>query len=378
MAKIVFKNVTKRYGDVVAVNDLSFTSNEGEFLVILGPSGAGKTTIMNLIAGVEEVSSGQILFNDRIINNVEPRNRNVAYSFENYSLYPHLSVYENVCSPLKSPIRKNEFSKDQIDLLVNSITSKLQINEFLDRNITQLSGGQKQRVALARALVRKPEVCLLDEAIAHLDAKLRHLTRGLLKGEQTQKKITTIFATPDQLEAYTMGDRILIIEHGILQQIDTPENIYKHPNNLFVATLLGEPPMNTIEVDIKMKDGEPFLSFQGFDIEVNNKTKELLLNLNKQNKVILGIRAGDVLICDGNKTEQERAAVSNKISGSILTIEYLGENYIYTINLNENTLIKISSVVEINKNIDDSVDVIIDEDKIFLFDAASKKRVWPL
>jgi len=372
MAKIIFENVTKIFGENIAVNDLSFTCNEGEFFVILGPSGAGKTTIMNLIAGLEELSKGNIYVNDKIINNVEPRYRNVAYAFENYSLYPHLNVYENICFPLKSPIRKYRFSLEQIDTLINEIATKLQIEELLGRNITQLSGGQRQRVVLARALIRKPDVCLLDEAIAHLDAKLKHLTRAILKGLQTQKKITTIYTTPDQLEAVAMGDRVAIINYGILQQLDITEDIYKYPANVFVAKLFNEPSMNVFDGKLFSKENKMFINMNGVTLVVPDKVKEILYEKNIESQLTFGIRSNDMLIVkEGNANNN-----SNIITGEIKGMEYFGDNFVYSIKIAD-FLIKLSLEKGIDKEINEKINLQFDVDKLFIFDKGTEKRIWP-
>jgi multiple sugar transport system ATP-binding protein len=372
MAKIIFENVTKIFGENTVINDISFTCDDGEFFVILGPSGAGKTTIMNLIAGLEEVSKGNIHINDKIINNVEPRYRNVAYAFENYSLYPHLNVYNNICFPLTSPIRKDQFSKEQIDALVNEIATKLQIKELIDRNITQLSGGQKQRVALARALIRKPDVYLLDEAIAHLDAKLKHLTMAILKGFQRQKRITTIYATPDQPEAIALGDRIAVIDYGILHQLDTPENIYKYPANVFVARLFGEPSMNIFHGKLFSKENKMLININGATLVGPDKAKEILCEKNIESQVIFGIRPADILIVkEGNINNY-----SNIITGEIKSIEYFGDSFAYSIKFGD-FFIKIKLEKELDKKINEKVNLQFDMDKIFIFDKSTEKRIWP-
>jgi multiple sugar transport system ATP-binding protein len=372
MTKIIFENVTKIFGENIVINDISFICNDGEFFVILGPSGAGKTTIMNLIAGLEEPSKGHIYLSDKIINNVEPRYRNIAYAFENYSLYPHLNVYENISFPLKSPIRKGQFSKEQIDALVNEIATKFQIKELIDRNITQLSGGQRQRVALARALIRKPDVYLLDEAIAHLDAKLKHLTRAILKGFQRQKRITTIYATPDQLEAVALGDRIAVIDHGIMQQLDTPENIYKYPANIFVARLFGEPSMNIFNGKLFSKENKTLLNINGATLVVPDKAKEILGEKSIESQVIFGIRPADILIIkEGNINNY-----SNIVTGEIKLIEYFGDSFVYSIKFGD-FFIKIKLEKELDMEINEKVNLQFDMDKIFIFDKSTEKRIWP-
>jgi ABC-type sugar transport system ATPase subunit len=373
MSKIIFENVTKKFRENIAINNLSFTCNESEFFVILGPSGAGKTTIMNLIAGLEEVSKGSIYFNDKIINNVEPRYRNIAYAFENYSLYPNLNVYENISFPLKSPIRKEQFSKEQIDAKIDEITTKLQIEELLSRNINQLSGGQKQRVVLARTLVREPEVYLLDEAIAHLDSKLRHEARAMLKKIQVEKKTTTIFATPDYFEALAMADRVAIINYGTLQQLDTSEDIYRYPANVFVAKYFSEPPMNTFFGKLFSKDSEMLINVNGISFIIPNKIKEILSEKSIESQVIVGIRSDDMSIAkEGNANSNK----SNIITGEINGIEYFGDTFLYSIKIAD-FLTKISLEKPIDKEINEKISLQFDMDKIFIFDKGTEKRIWP-
>jgi len=372
MAKIIFKNITKIFGENTVINDLSFTCNDGEFFVILGPSGAGKTTIMNLIAGLEEPSTGFIYLNDKIINNVEPRYRNIAYAFENYSLYPHLNVYENICFSLKSPIRKNQFSNEEIDTLVNEIALKFQIEKLLNRNITQLSGGQRQRVALARALIRKPEIYLLDEAIAHLDAKLKHLTRAILKGFQREKGIITLYSTPDQLEAVALGDRIAVIDHGILHQLDTPEDIYEYPDNVFVAKFFGEPSMNIFQGELYSKENKMLININGAILVLPDKAKELLCEKNIGSQVIIGIRPIDVSI----PKEGDSNNYLNNVTGEIKLIEYFGDSFTYSIKIND-LFIKTKFDQELDVEINEKVHLQFDMDKIFIFDKSTEKRIWP-
>jgi ABC-type sugar transport system ATPase subunit len=288
MANIVFENVTKLFDEEVAVDDLSFECHDGEFFVLLGPSGAGKTTTMNLVAGLEQVTEGKILLDGKVINKVEPRFRDVAYAFENYSLYPHLNVRENISFPLKSPIRKGQFTKAQISDSVMEVTRTLQIDQLLDRAITQLSGGQKQRVALARTLVRNPTVYLLDEAIAHLDAKLRHSIRATLKGYQEEKGVTTLYATPDQLDAVAMADRMMVIQSGRLQQIGAADEVYQFPANQFVGTLVGYPQMNIFQTRLTSEGNTLHVKLNHTDLPVPERIRQAIEQKTEDPQVRLG------------------------------------------------------------------------------------------
>ncbi|MEC8256206.1 MAG: ABC transporter ATP-binding protein, partial [SAR324 cluster bacterium] len=243
MASVTLKGITKRWNEFVAVKDLSLLIEDQEFLVLLGPSGCGKTTTMRMIAGLEEPSHGEVFIGDRKVNNDLPKDRDVAMVFQNYGLYPHLSVYENIRYPLK--VRK--VPKSLHSEKVRQAAEKVQLDHLLERKPRELSGGQRQRVALARAIVRTPTVFLMDEPLSNLDAKLRVTMRAELKHLQHELKITTVYVTHDQIEAMTLADRVAVMDHGIISQLGPPEEIYNDPANLFVAGFIGSPPMNLIK-----------------------------------------------------------------------------------------------------------------------------------
>ncbi len=247
MAVVRIEDVTKRFGDLTAVDKVSFEVEEGEFFFLLGPSGAGKSTIFNLISGIIPLTSGNIYIGDTLVNKLEPRQRNVAIAFESYALYPNRTVYGNIRFPLEAPVRKGEHTEEEKDRIVREMAALLQISELLDRYPRELSGGQRQRVALGRTLVRRPNVYLLDEPIAHLDAKLRHQMRRELKKLQKTLGIPAIFSTPDQSEAVAMADRIAVLDKGRIQQIGTPEELYFTPANDFVASTMGEPKISFVD-----------------------------------------------------------------------------------------------------------------------------------
>ena len=243
MSRVALEGVTKRYGDVVAVDDLTLEVADQEFLVLLGPSGCGKSTALRMIAGLEDISDGTIQIGTRVVNDVDPKDRDIAMVFQSYALYPHMSVGRNIEFPLKS----RDVPKEERKRLVDDAAKMLGLDELLDRKPAQLSGGQRQRVALARAIVRRPEAFLMDEPLSNLDAKLRVQTRAELIELQRRLAATVVYVTHDQVEAMTMGHRIAIMDHGVLQQIDEPQQVYAKPANLFVARFIGNPPMNTIE-----------------------------------------------------------------------------------------------------------------------------------
>ena len=253
MARVRLEKVVKKYGKVLAVDHVDLDIRDGEFFSLLGPSGCGKTTTLRLIAGLEFPDEGFIYIDDRVVNDVHPKDRDIAMVFQNYALYPHMTVFENIAFPLESRRKALNLSKDEIKKRVLETARFLGIEELLDRYPSQLSGGQQQRVALARALVRKPKVWLLDEPLSNLDAKLRVLMRGELKRLQKQLGITTIYVTHDQVEAMGMADRIAVMNKGRVAQVGTPDELYSRPADTFVATFIGSPPMNLIQCTVVEK-----------------------------------------------------------------------------------------------------------------------------
>ena len=248
MGEVIFKDVWKKYDDVEAVRGLSFEAHEEECLVILGPSGAGKTSSLKMIAGIEDISDGEIYIDGKLANYLDPRERNVAMVFESYALYPHLSVYDNLAFPLRSP--KHRQPPDQIRERVTHVAGMLGMSPLLDRFPAQLSQGQKQRVGLGRALVREPSVFLFDEPLSHVDAKIRHRMRTEIKKIQETIKTAMIYVTHDYMEALSLGDWVIVIKEGQLQQRGRPREVFDHPINLFVADLIGDPPMNFLDVEL--------------------------------------------------------------------------------------------------------------------------------
>jgi multiple sugar transport system ATP-binding protein len=251
MSSITLSDVGKRFGDVVAVADLSLTIEDKEFLVLLGPSGCGKSTVLRMIAGLEEPDAGEIRIGDRDVTEVEPKDRDLAMVFQSYALYPHMNVRANI----EFPLRSRKVPKPERAGLVQQAAEMLGLVDLLDRKPAQLSGGQRQRVALARAVVREPAAFLMDEPLSNLDAKLRAQTRVELVDLQRRLETTVVYVTHDQVEAMTMGHRVAILDHGVLQQVGAPQDVYDGPANLFVARFIGTPPMNTLTVDVARNDG---------------------------------------------------------------------------------------------------------------------------
>ena len=280
MAEIELKNITKRWGDFIGVDNFNLTIADEEFLVLLGPSGCGKTTTMRMIAGLESVTSGEVLINGKVVNNLEPKDRDVAMVFQSYALYPNMTVYENICFPLKVRNIDKELHKEK----VMRASEMVELNDFLHRKPAELSGGQRQRVALARAIVREPTVFLMDEPLSNLDAKLRVSTRAQIKNLQHKLRVTTIYVTHDQVEAMTLADRVVVMNAGVVQQVGTPQEIYNKPVNSFVASFIGSPAMNLLTGVIS--NGV----FTGDNVKIDGLSKK------HSGDITLGFRAEDASI----------------------------------------------------------------------------------
>lgn len=289
MASVTYEHVYKRFGDVIAVNDLSIHVEDKEFLVFVGPSGCGKTTSLRLLAGLEEISDGQILIGDRVVNDVPPKDRDIAMVFQSYALYPHMSVYDNMAFGLK--LRKTP--KSDIDQRVKEAAGLLGIEALLDRKPKQLSGGQRQRVAVGRAIVREPAVFLFDEPLSNLDAKLRVQTRAEISKLHKRLATTFIYVTHDQVEAMTMASRIAVMKEGVLQQIDSPQNLYDSPSNIFVGGFIGSPSMNFFDATLVESDGKLEINTGGFRLEVPGE-KAAEWRAHKGKEIIFGIRPEDI------------------------------------------------------------------------------------
>ena len=340
MAVVKLENVSKSWGDFKAVDDFNLTIENEEFLVLLGPSGCGKTTTMRMIAGLEELSSGTIKIDDVIVNDLEPKDRDVSMVFQSYGLYPNMSVFENIRFPLK--IRK--IKKSLHEKLVMRAVKMVELEKFLKRKPAELSGGQKQRVALARALVRNPNIFLMDEPLSNLDAKLRVSTRAQIKHLQNKLKITTIYVTHDQVEAMTLADRVVVMNNGKIQQIGSPKEIYNRPFNTFVASFIGSPPMNLIPIFIRNKTS------------ISQDLKFSKINV-KDGKYTLGFRAEDANI---EKT--------GNFTGPIYSIELLGDSTIVTLNI-KNNLLHIKTSNNFSSKIGEIISVKIPNSLCHFFDS---------
>ncbi|UCF92632.1 MAG: ABC transporter ATP-binding protein [Desulfobacterales bacterium] len=360
MSTLDLKKVCKNYGDLEAVKNLSFHCDDGQFLAILGPSGAGKTSTLRMIAGLEKITSGEILIDGRLINDIPVEQRNIAMAFERYVLYPHLTVFENIAFPLNVPIRKGKFKKSEIEKKVKTLTEFLEIDEFLDRNVTQLSGGQRQRVAFARAMIRDADVFLFDEPLAHLDAKLRNRLRGELKKMFSEERKTVIFVTHDFREATSMAEMILILDHGETRQFGSPDEIYHHPTDMVVADMVGDPPMNFLDCGINRKNGKIFISVDGLQLDLPEYRAKKLQSLNSiHEKLVLGIRPIYAHITDGDDQD-------SVLRGEVFVLEPAGTKQILTLLIGE-TRFKVVVDVFFKADIGERVSLKVDMDHIVLF-----------
>jgi len=341
MATLKMQNVTKRFGrNVIAVKDFNLEVQEREFLVLLGPSGCGKTTAMRMVAGLEEVTTGEIFIGDRNITELPPRKRNVSMIFQNYAVWPHMTVYDNIAFALKL---KN-ISKDEIDKIVNDTAGMAKIDMLLERFPSQLSGGQQQRVAVARAIAVNPDIFLMDEPLSNLDAKLRVSMRTELKAIHDKAGATTVFVTHDQSEAMSMADRIVIMKDGEVIQVGTPDDVYHRSRTLFVADFIGTPPTNFLDVEIKKETDGTHLVNSHLNLLLEPGIAKVLNGYNKD-KLILGIRPENILLVN---------AAEAALSAKCLVAEPQGSHQVIAIQLDDNI---IKSVADASLKITAGADV---------------------
>jgi len=364
MAEVKLVNVSKIYeNNVVAVNDVTFTVEDKEFVVLVGPSGCGKTTTLRMIAGLEEISKGELYIDNKLVNNVPAKDRDIAMVFQNYALYPHMTVFENMAFGLK--IRK--LPKDEIKKRVEEAAKILGIEKLLDRKPKQLSGGQRQRVAVGRAIVRKPKAFLFDEPLSNLDAKLRVQMRTEISKLHQRLEATMIYVTHDQTEAMTMGDRIVVMKDGVIQQIDTPLNLYNKPVNKFVAGFIGSPAMNFIEGKIYLEDGLKFKSLKGgLKFEINSNVEKFKEYIDKP--FISGIRPEDFRQGDGQNFSAQTIQVNVEV------VEPMGnESFIYFIIDDVQCVARIPSNVIIKPN--QKFTFLLDPSRVHFFDGQTELRI---
>ncbi|MFT4039533.1 MAG: sn-glycerol-3-phosphate ABC transporter ATP-binding protein UgpC [Thermomicrobiales bacterium] len=366
MARVIFQNVTKMYGGnpVPAVDNLNMEVYDKEFLVLVGPSGCGKSTAMRMVAGLEEISGGQIIIGDRVVNDLPPKDRDVAMVFQSYALYPHMSVYDNLAYPLK--LRK--VPKTERDQRVRQAAKTLDIENFLDRKPKALSGGQRQRVALGRAIVRDADLFLMDEPLSNLDAKLRVQTRAELIKLHERVSTTTIYVTHDQVEAMTMGDRIVVMSLGVLQQLDTPQNLYDTPANKFVAGFIGSPSMNFVDVTLEAKDGRIYASTPGFSMLTPPRSGNALSAYVGKN-VTMGVRPEHLV-----EISRLGGGSAATIPVTVDIVEQLGnENFIYL--LNGSTLLTARMVPDVRVTRGDRIEVGVLPDNLHFFDPQTEAAI---
>jgi multiple sugar transport system ATP-binding protein len=337
MASVTYEHVSKIFGDTAAVKDFMLDVEDGEFVVLVGPSGCGKTTALRMLAGLEKVSDGRILIGDRVINNVAPQHRDIAMVFQSYALYPHMTVYDNLAFGL----RNQKLPKEEIESRVRRAAQILDLDPLIKRKPKQLSGGQRQRVALGRAIVRDPEAFLMDEPLSNLDARLRVQTRAEILKLQHELKTTTIYVTHDQVEAMTMGDRIAVMQLGVLQQVGSPEEVYEDPKNVFVAGFIGSPAMNLVPA--------PVLDGVGGDDR------------------IVGIRPEHIHVANGR-------VHGVTFPARVEVVEYLGdEQLVHMTRKNESLQAKLP--VDQHVQIGDELTFTVPREKLYLFDAQTEERV---
>ncbi len=358
--------MTKIYDNTIGIKDINLKINDGELFILLGPSGCGKTTTLLCIAGLIKPDEGEIWFGNEMVTSIEdhiferPQDRNVAMVFQDYAIYPHMTVFKNIAFPLE--IRRKP--KHEIEERVKKVAENLEISQFLDRKPKQLSGGQRQRVALARAIVREPNAFLMDEPLSNLDAKLRVYARAELKRLHQRLGTTIVYVTHDQLEAMSIGDRIAILNNGILEQLDIPENIYNFPRNIFVAGFIGSPPMNMLDGTLIEKNGKKYIDLGIKMYELPNRFNNL--KKSKTTNAVLGIRPENISI--------SKESIDNSIKAKVDIIEAMGRELYIHLKLNEKTIIVITKSVE-DLELGKEVNLIFDDKRIHVFDKQTEENL---
>ena len=366
MASVTYTNVYKRFGDVVAVNDLSIEVADKEFLVLVGPSGCGKSTALRCLAGLEEISEGEIKIGDRVVNDVPPKDRDIAMVFQSYALYPHMSVFDNMAFGLK--LRKMD--KAEIKRRVNDAADILGIEMLLDRKPRQLSGGQRQRVALGRAIVREPNVFLLDEPLSNLDAKLRVQTRAEISKLHKQLETTFIYVTHDQTEAMTMADRIAVMKLGILNQVDSPQNLYDMPVNKFVAGFIGSPSMNFFDGQLAQSDGKIVFDGGSFNLPIPDAKKDVYApHVGKP--VTFGIRPEDI----HNPDFLPQGIIPATVSAKVEVTELMGNEIFVYLNTGDHSGYIARVDPRSHYSFGDDVQVAFNMDNFHIFDMETEDAI---
>ena len=368
MASLSLKHIYKKYpGGVTAVSDFNLEIKDKEFLILVGPSGCGKTTTLRMIAGLEEITEGELFIGDRLVNDVAPKDRKIAMVFQNYALYPHMSVFENMAFGLKL----NKTPKEEIKRRVEEAARVLDITHLLDRKPKALSGGQKQRVALGRAIVRHPAVFLLDEPLSNLDAKLRAAMRTELTKRHNRVGTTFVYVTHDQVEAMTMATRIVVMKDGLIQQVDTPQNLYDSPVNIFVASFIGTPQMNLIKGSLEKKGEDVYFNFENCSVKLpaeKSKSPALAEYIGKE--VIAGLRPE----CIHDTPMQIAALEDSTIEANVDVTELMGAEIHLYLNVGETNLIaRVSS--RSTSRAGDTIKVALDTSRMHIFDQDTERCI---
>jgi len=359
MARLQINGLTKRFGSVVAVHDMQLDIADREFMVLLGPSGAGKTTTLRCIAGVEKPDAGEVYFNDRLMNGVSPAERDVAFVFQTYALYPRKTAYENIAFPL----RARGYSQTQLDQTIREVARKLHIEHLLERRPSQLSGGEQQRVALGRAMVRRPSAFLMDEPLTNLDFKLRVEMRSELKHIHRDLNTTLFYVTNDQTEAMSLADRIAVLNAGVLQQVGTPEAIYDHPVNYFVASFIGNPRMNFLRCVLR-NEPTPMLAGVGgaWQLAITPALRDTIRSRSDAEVLTLGVRPEDISLLI--------QSAPDAIMTEVYVVEPLGDRTIFDLRVG-NEIVKVRTPPTFDAQPGDQIWINIDRERIHLFDPRS-------
>ena len=367
MAEVVIQRVTKRFGDLTAVDSIDLRVEDREFVVLVGPSGCGKTTTLRMVAGLEEVTAGEIYIGERLVNNVPPKDRDIAMVFQNYALYPHMNVYNNMAFGL----RLRKVPKKEIDRRVREAAELLGISDKLKSKPKELSGGQRQRVALGRAIVRNPKVFLFDEPLSNLDAKLRVAMRAELQKLHHELRTTTVYVTHDQVEAMTLGERVAVMRDGVLQQYDDPQRIYDHPMNMFVAGFIGSPAMNFLSAELVAKDGRVYVTSRGFKLLVPEK-KAAGLKDYLGREVLFGIRPENLKALEMVPGYDPRAEAV--LEAQVRVREPLGDELIiHAENGGEELVARLDPRVKVN--IDETIKLVAEMEFMHIFDKESGQTI---
>ena len=368
MAELKLKNIVKKYPNgFVAVKDFSLDIEDKEFIIFVGPSGCGKSTTLRMIAGLEDISAGELYIGDKMCNNVSPKDRDLAMVFQNYALYPHMTVYDNMAFGLK--LRK--VSREEINKKVHEAAKILDIEHLLDRKPKALSGGQRQRVAMGRAIVREPKVFLMDEPLSNLDAKLRVQMRSEISKLHHKLQTTFIYVTHDQTEAMTLGTRIVVLKDGIIQQVDTPQNLYNKPSNLFVAGFIGSPQMNFIDAKVVQVGPDVMVAFGEYRVKLPEaKTKALIEGGYVDKDIILGIRPEDV----HDEDIFISASPESVVEAHVEVTELLGaETNLFLIIAGQSITARVDSRSQ--AKIGDIINVAFDVNRMHLFDKQTEETI---